>query len=136
MCCDFGGQSHNSDVVQCPTAIFNICQSCDVSDFVPETLDWCKSHYVPPVQKYITCTDFGHTDAMNGSCWWCMEMTPYQWYMCQDESWVRSLLGDLSKLKNKNRAEAISFVDGYKQQNPMAAVKRRTKTRLYNCPEE
>ena len=125
MCCDFGGQRHESGVEQCPTAIFNLCQACGSEpDFVPETLEWCRSHYIPPAYTYIQCEDFGHTDGMNGGCWWCMEMTPYQWHMCQDESWVRSLLGEFSKLPKKTRAEAISFIDGYKQIHPMGDERR------------
>ena len=44
-------------------------------DFIPETLEWCKHHYVPPMDMYITCCDFGNNDGMNGSCHWCLEMT-------------------------------------------------------------
>lgn len=124
-CCDFGSQCHEPGVEQCPTAIFNLCQSCDADhDPIPETLTWCRSHYVPPVQKYITCQDFGHTDGMNGGCWWCMEMTPYQWHMCRDESWIRSLIDALSKLPKKTRAEAIAFIDSYKQRSPMGNERR------------
>lgn len=53
--------------------------------FVPETLDWCKKHYVPLIKQYISCNEFGYCDGMNGSCHWCREMTPYQWEMCRDE---------------------------------------------------
>lgn len=84
-------------------------------NFVPETLDWCQRHYVPPIQKHITCKDFGKFDAMNGSCIWCSEMCPYQCAMCRDESWVVGLLSPYSKLKAKTRDEAIEFIEYYKQ---------------------
>lgn len=64
----------------------------DKEVFVPETLDWCRHHFVPKNPVYITCQDFGCCDGMDGSCWWCMEMTPYQWHMCADEAWVQGLL--------------------------------------------
>lgn len=64
----------------------------NITEQIPETLTWCRKHYVPPVQKFITCQNFGNINGMSGGCWWCMEMTPYQWHMCSDESWVRSLL--------------------------------------------
>lgn len=124
MCCDFGGQCHEPGVEQCPTVIFNLCQLCESNqDFVPETLTWCRSHYVPPVQKYITCKDFGHADGMNGGCWWCMEMTPYQWHMCRDESWIRSLTNRFCK-KVYTKAEAIEFIEYRKQTHPMGNERR------------
>lgn len=124
MCCDFGGQCHEPGVEQCPTVIFNLCQLCESNqDFVPETLTRCRSHYVPPVQKYITCKDFGYTDGMNGGCWWCMEMTPYQWHMCQDESWIRSLTNRFCK-KVYTKAEAIEFIEYRKQTHPMGNERR------------
>lgn len=128
MCCDFEGRKHEPGVEQCPTTIFNLCQGSSESEdyFVPETLEWCNTHYVPPVQRYITCESFGHLDSMDGSCFWCKEMTPYQWHMCSDESWMRSLLGDFSKLNRKTRAEAISFIDCRKQRNSRNTV-------LYNA---
>lgn len=86
---------------------------------VPETLTWCRHHYVPTVEKFITCSEFGHSDGMNGGCWWCMEMTPYQWHMCQDESWVRGLLSPTARRKKGSQAEAIEFIEQYKQRTPM-----------------
>ena len=86
-------------------------------DFVPETLRWCREHYVPPIQKYITCSEFGHTDPMNGSCHWCHEMCPYEWEMCQDEDWVRGLLSPIARIPAKTREEAIEFIEDYKQRN-------------------
>ena len=55
-------------------------------NFIPETLEWCTTHYTPPIKSYIHCPSFGNTDGTNGSCWHCMEMTPYQHIMCCDES--------------------------------------------------
>ena len=80
-------------------------------NFVPETLEQCKQHYVPPIKKYISCSEFGHSDGMNGSCHWCKEMCPYQFEMCQDESWIKGLL------KNKSREEAMGFIEKYKKKN-------------------
>lgn len=79
--------------------------------YVPETMAQSKSHYNPPNMPFISCRGFGHCDGMNGSCHWCMEMTPYQFEMCRDESWVRSLL------KHKSKEEAIKFIDEYKQKH-------------------
>lgn len=84
-------------------------------NFVPETLDWCQRHYVPPVKKYINCGSFGHPDPMDGSCHWCLEMCPYQWEMCQDEDWVRGLLSPIARKPAKTREEAIEFIENYKQ---------------------
>lgn len=120
MCCDFGGQKHDLGVNQCHTIIFNLCQSFDKDhEPVPETLTWCRQHYVPPVQKFITCQEFGNIDGMNGGCWWCMEMTPYQWHMCSDESWVRGLLSPIACKRKNSRAAAIEFIEQYKQRTPM-----------------
>lgn len=84
-------------------------------NFVPETLDWCKEHYVPPVEKHIDCECFGKTDGMNGSCWWCREMKPYQFEMCSDESWIRGLLSPIARIPKKSREEAAEFIENYKQ---------------------
>ena len=120
MCCDYGGQRYEPGVKQCPTAIFNLCQDCGKdSEPVPETLTWCRHHYVLPVEEFVTCSEFGHSDGMNGGCWWCMEMTPYQWHMCQDESWVRSLMSPIARIRKNSLAEAIEFIEQYKQQHPM-----------------
>lgn len=89
------------------------------NEFVPETLTWCRQHYVPPVEAHIHCPDFGKSDGTNGSCWWCMEMTPYQWHMCKDETWLRGLLSPLARVKCKDRAEAAQFIEDYKQKHPM-----------------
>ena len=86
-------------------------------NFVPETLAWCRQHYVPPVAEFITCSEFGHTDPMNGSCHWCLEMCPYEWEMCQDEDWVRGLLSPISRIPCKTREEAAEFIEEYKQRN-------------------
>jgi hypothetical protein len=92
--------------------------------FIPETLTQCRQHYVPPVKEHIHCPYFGHTDGTNGSCWWCLEMTPYQWHMCQDESWVRSLLSPINRFKCKSTSEAIQFIEKYKQEQPMGNERR------------
>lgn len=84
-------------------------------NFVPETLNWCQKHYVPPIQKHITCNAFGHNDGTDGSCWWCKEMCPYQWEMCMDETWVRGLLSPAARIQAKTREEAIEFIETYKQ---------------------
>lgn len=84
-------------------------------DFVPETIDWCNRHYVPPIKKYINCEEFGHPDPMDGSCHWCLEMCPYQWEMCHDEAWVRGLLSPIARKPAKSREEAIEFIENYKQ---------------------
>jgi hypothetical protein len=84
---------------------------------IPETLDWCKKHYTPPVTEHIHCPDFGKCDGTNGGCWWCMEMTPYQWHMCSDETWVRGLLSPVARIPSKNRTEAAAFIEDYKQRD-------------------
>lgn len=94
-------------------------ESISKRDFVPETLSWCRQHYVPKFDRYITCEDFGHTDAMNGSCWWCMEMTPYQWHMCCDETWLRSLMRSFGNVPSRSKEDAIQFIEEYKQKHPM-----------------
>lgn len=82
---------------------------------VPETLDWCKEHYTPPVKEHIHCPDFGKSDGTNGGCWWCMEMTPYQWHMCSDETWIRGLTSPLARKQCRDRTEAAIFIEEYKQ---------------------
>lgn len=83
-------------------------------NFVPETLEWCRKHYVPPIEKHISCKDFGGCDGMDGSCHWCREMTPYQWEMCSDETWVKNLLRPLLCNSEKTREEAAEFIERYK----------------------
>lgn len=85
-------------------------------NFVPETLEWCRKHYVPPVKEHISCKDFGDCDGMDGSCHWCREMTPYQWYMCCDKTWIKSLLRFSPHNPEKTRKEASEFIEKYKQQ--------------------
>lgn len=36
MVCDYGGMRHEPGVVQCPTPIFNKCQSGDEDEILPE----------------------------------------------------------------------------------------------------
>ncbi len=83
--------------------------------FVPETLTECKQHYIPPVKEHIHCPDFGKSDGTNGGCWWCMEMTPYQWHMCSDETWLLGLLSPTARIQCQNREEAAAFIEDYKQ---------------------
>ena len=45
-----------------------------------ETLEQCETQYLPPVPRFISCPSFGQSDGMDGSCHWCKEMTPYQFY--------------------------------------------------------
>jgi hypothetical protein len=87
-------------------------------NFVPETLEWCTKHYVPPIKPYIICPDFGNCDGMNGACWHCMEMTPYQHEMCHDEWNVRSYMSPFNKYHVDTREEAAELVEKYKQEHP------------------
>lgn len=89
----------------------------DVYFYVPEDLLDCTKHYLDPNKKYITCSDFGNVDWSNGGCHWCLEMTPYQCYMCIDESHVRHLMNPSSRIKAKSREEAIAYVRDYKKLN-------------------
>lgn len=91
---------------------------------IPETLTWCRQHYVPVVEKYITCEQFGNIDGMDGACWWCMEMTPYQWHMCSDESWVRGLLRPSACKRKQTRAGAIEFIEQYKSSHRLGNERR------------
>ena len=91
---------------------------------IPETLTQCRCHYNPPVKEHIHCPDFGKSDGTNGSCWWCMEMTPYQWHMCSDETWLRGLLSPTARVQYQNREEAAKFIEDYKQKNPMGNERR------------
>lgn len=75
-----------------------------------ESLGQCQENYCYPVQKYISCEIFGYSDGMNGGCHWCLEMTPYQWYMCQDEGFKRSLMKQKPHGKGLNEGEAIEFI--------------------------
>lgn len=125
MCCDFGGIKHESGAKQCPTIIFNQFQALGEGyEPIPETLTWCRQHYVPPVRKFISCQEFGHIDGMDGACWWCMEMTPYQWHMCSDESWIRGLLSPTARKRKSSRAEAIEFIEEYKQSHHIGNERR------------
>lgn len=94
------------------------------ANFVPETLTWCRQHYVPPVKEHIHCPEFGNSDGTNGGCWWCMEMTPYQWHMCKDESWIRGLMSPCARIRCADRESAITFIEDYKQRNPMGTERR------------
>ena len=92
-------------------------------NFVPETLEWCKKHYVPPVKKHIFCKSFGQCDGMDGSCHWCREMLPYQWHMCCDETWIKGLLRPGSRNPENTREEAAEFIEKDKQQRYFERMK-------------
>jgi len=96
----------------------------------PETLTWCRRHYVYPDERYITCKSFGEADGTNGGCWWCMEMTPYQWHMCQDETYLNGLLAPTARIKCKNRLEAIQFIEDRKQKHPMGNERKALLSNL------
>lgn len=87
-------------------------------NFIPETLEWCTKHYTPPIKAYINCSEFGNCDGTNGFCWRCMEMTPYQFEMCCDENWVKTLL--LSRCNT--REEAAEFIENYRHHYPKRNV--------------
>ena len=85
-------------------------------DYVPETIYQCRTSYIPPIKKYITCNDFGKSDGMDGCCHWCMEMFPYQFEMCHDESHIKSHLvqGEYFNGKIKTREDAIKMIHSCK----------------------
>lgn len=89
-------------------------------NYRPECLEECNRHYVPKNNKYITCKEFGHIDGMDGACWWCKGMTPYQWSMCCDESSLKSLMNPLNPcFRNLTKEEAIKIIEERKQKNPV-----------------
>lgn len=92
------------------------------NEFIPETLDWCESHYTPPIKEYINCKEFGNSDGTDGSCWMCMELTPYQFEMCADETWLRGLLSSTARKQCKSREEASEFIENHKQRCPRKNV--------------
>ena len=94
------------------------------TNFIPETLTWCRQQYVPPVKEHINCPKFGNSDGMDGGCWWCMEMTPYQWHMCKDETWISGLMSPCARIRCADRESAITFIEDYKQRNPMGNERR------------
>lgn len=81
-----------------------MCQAEEIFPF--ETLEQCRTHYCKPIQKYISCKEFGKLDGMDGSCHWCREMTPLQFEMCWDESTVCNY-----ERCGKAREEAIQLVE-------------------------
>jgi hypothetical protein len=87
-------------------------------NFIPETLDWCTKHYTPPIKHYIICSNFGKCDGMDGSCWHCMEVTPYQHEMCSDETWLTGLLSPDACKHCDTREEAAEFIESHKQKFP------------------
>lgn len=90
-----------------------------------EALDDCRRHYCPPDERFINCERFGNIDGTDGACWWCSEMTPLQWHMCWDESWVRSLLRTSAMKQFQSREEATVFIEDYKHKHPMGDGKKR-----------
>lgn len=92
-----------------------------------ETLEQCKAHYVNKVDKYISCGEFGHIDGMDGACWWCKEMTPYQFEMCSDASWLKSLMNG-----GMTEEEAIKFIEDRKQKDYLINSFKECKDILYN----
>ena len=87
-------------------------------NFIPETLTWCANHYVPPIKDYIMCKDFGRCDGTNGSCYQCMELTPYQFEMCSDETWLLGLIPPSACSIYNTREEAAEFINHYKLRFP------------------
>ncbi len=85
----------------------------------PENVEYCAQHYIPPNEQYIICDRFGNCDGMDGACWWCKEMTRYQWEMCWDEHTIHSLLSPISHVlgnnQKKTREDAIKYIEEYKQ---------------------
>lgn len=96
-------------------------------NFVPETLDWCEKHYVPPIKEHIHCKEFGNVDWTDGGCHWCLQMYPYQCQMCRDESWVRGLLSPAARIPAKTREEAAEFIEEYKQRVSVPGMKLYTQ---------
>ena len=72
----------------------------------------------------VPCEYFGGCDGMDGGCWWCMEMMPYRWHMCQDEKWIRGL----TSRGKMSREEAINFIEEYKQKHPLGDERRALMT--------
>lgn len=88
-----------------------------MSNFKPypiDTLDDCARHYVEPDKQFINCKEFGHSDGMNGGCWYCMEFTPYQFYMCRDAKYLESLMSHNGMTKE----EAMQFIEQRMQKYP------------------
>ena len=81
---------------------------------VPETLDWCDTHFVPAIKEHITCKRFGKPDGMDGGCHWCAEMTPYQFKMCGDEYHANNLLSPLACRRQNTIEEAREYVQEHK----------------------
>jgi hypothetical protein len=80
-------------------------------------MDNFKIKYNFPDYNYITCRDFGKCDGMDGSCHYCLDENPYQFEMCSDESWKRSLMSPLSKMPNCAEDHAIEFINNYKNKH-------------------
>ena len=76
-------------------------------NYIPESLEFCRTHYIPPIARYISCECFGRNDGTNGGCHWCLEMTPYQWYMYSDEQDVQHAMRNY----DFSYEDAIRFVE-------------------------
>lgn len=87
-------------------------------NLIPETLKWCMNHYVPPIKDYIICKEFGKCDGTNGSCYQCMELTPYQFEMCSDETWLLGLIPPSACSRYNTREKATEFIEEYKNKFP------------------
>lgn len=84
--------------------------------YIPETLEECAQHYLPPIWQYVSCNHFGNSDGMSGGCQWCREMTPYQWEMCQDEDLLRRLMKQTTAHPARcSYEEAVEYITKYKQ---------------------
>ena len=84
-------------------------------DYIPETLEQCEEYYLPPIAKYISCEEFGNIDGMSGGCHWCSKMTPYQWWMCRDESQLRRLVKPRFNRPALSKEDAIKYIEKYKK---------------------
>lgn len=82
-----------------------------------KTLTQCDNNYCKTILKYISCERFGELDGMDGSCHWCCEMTPYQWHMCHDFSWVSSLMKYPPFGKGYTKQQAIDHIQWIKSGN-------------------
>ena len=91
-------------------------------NFIPETLTWCANHYVPPIKDYIMCKDFGRCDGTSDHCYQCMELTPYQFEMCSDETWLLGLIPPSPRSSYNTREEAAEFINHYKQKFPQKDI--------------
>lgn len=89
--------------------------------FVPESIEWCNHNFVPKNDDFISCPSFGKIDIKNRVCWWCLEMLPYQWYMCCDEN-------NKNKLVKDGMTEQQAIVEIYKtKRRRMKLIRKNEK---------